>query len=213
MVNNSQLKQLFTPILSEVGDVWTRDIFRDVFSNHANELATPQDYVNHSLYFEAKTFLHGLLVVEDKLSMAHSLETRVPFLDNDLVNFAMACPASLKVRNLKAVERVNENDLRSKKEAANAKSNDGKLLLRDVMSGIIPKSISDGTKQGFSSPDASWFKGESIDFVTKTLSNRDSRIYNFLDFETTQELLKEHLQGVNNRRLLIWSLLNFNEIA
>ena len=48
--------------------------------------------MNHSLYFEAKTFLHGLLLVEDKLSMAHGLETRVPFLDNDLVDFAQALP-------------------------------------------------------------------------------------------------------------------------
>ena len=47
-------------------------------------------YINHSLYFEAKTFLHGLLVVEDKLSMAQSLESRVPFLDNDLVDLLMA---------------------------------------------------------------------------------------------------------------------------
>ena len=49
-------------------------------------------FVNASLYFELKTFLHGLLVVEDKLSMAHSLETRVPFLDNDLVDFAVRLP-------------------------------------------------------------------------------------------------------------------------
>ena len=52
----------------------------------------PEDYINHSLYLEAKTFLHGLLVVEDKLSMAHSLETRLPFLDNDLVDFAQRSP-------------------------------------------------------------------------------------------------------------------------
>ena len=69
-----------------------RDIFRDVFKRHAPIDAGPEDYVNHSLYFEAKTFLHGLLVVEDKLSMAHGLETRVPFLDNDLVDFAMRLP-------------------------------------------------------------------------------------------------------------------------
>jgi hypothetical protein len=56
------------------------------------------DYVNHSFYFEARTFLHGLLVVEDKLSMAHSLETRVPFLDNDLVDFAMQIPVNLKLK-------------------------------------------------------------------------------------------------------------------
>ena len=59
---------------------------------HAPELTRPEDYVNHSLYFEAKTFLHGLLVVEDKLSMAHGLETRLPFLDNDLVAFAQRAP-------------------------------------------------------------------------------------------------------------------------
>lgn len=213
LVSNSQLKKLFSPIIDDVSDVWTRDIFSSVFANHANELRTPTDFLNHSLYFEAKTFLHGLLVVEDKLSMAHGLETRVPFLDNDLVDFAMTCPASLKVRGAQAAERLNENDLRSKKEAAHSKSNDGKLLLRTVMSEIIPKSISEGTKQGFSSPDASWFKGESIDFVEKTLSNPRSGIYGFLNFETTQELLNEHLSGENNRRLLIWSLLVLDSLT
>ena len=90
----------FFPVWDEVKEVWTRDIFRDVFMSHKNELKTPEDYINHSLYFEAKTFLHGLLVVEDKLSMAHGLETRVPFLDNDLVDFAMRCPLSFKLNNL-----------------------------------------------------------------------------------------------------------------
>jgi len=77
---------MFAPVWSEVQHVWTRDIFRDVFATHDNALECPEDYINHSLYFEAKTFLHGLFVVEDKLSMAHSLETRVPFMDNDLVD-------------------------------------------------------------------------------------------------------------------------------
>jgi asparagine synthase (glutamine-hydrolysing) len=96
LVDNSQLKKLFAPIWDDVKDVWTRDIFRDVFKTHDNQLDSPEDYINHSLYFEAKTFLHGLFVVEDKLSMAHSLETRVPFMDNDLVDLAMACPVGLK---------------------------------------------------------------------------------------------------------------------
>ena len=79
LVDNRHLQKLFAPIWNDVKHVWTRDIFRDVFHNHENRLERPEDYINHSLYFEAKTFLHGLLVVEDKLSMAHSLETRVPF--------------------------------------------------------------------------------------------------------------------------------------
>ena len=55
-------------------------------------------------------FLHGLFVVEDKLSMAHSLESRVPFMDNDLVDFAMRVPVSLKLRDLTEVVRLNENE-------------------------------------------------------------------------------------------------------
>ena len=101
LIDNRDIKKVFQPIWPEVKHVWTRDIFRDVFSNHNNELETPEDYINHSLYFECKTFLQGLLLVEDKLSMAHSLETRVPFLDNDLVDFAMNCPINLKLNNLK----------------------------------------------------------------------------------------------------------------
>ena len=89
LIPNSAIQKVFSPIWDEVKDIWTRDIFRDVFLHHKNELKTPEDYINHSLYFEAKTFLHGLLVVEDKLSMAHSMETRVPFMDNDLVDFAV----------------------------------------------------------------------------------------------------------------------------
>ncbi len=62
-----------------------------------NDLKKPEDFINHSLYLESKTFLHGLLVVEDKLSMSHGLETRIPFLDNDLVDFALQCPVKLKI--------------------------------------------------------------------------------------------------------------------
>ena len=105
LVNNRDLKKMFSPVWHDVQDVMTRDIFRDVFAAHDNDLRRPEDYINHSLYLEAKTFLHGLLVVEDKLSMAHSLESRVPFMDNDLVEFAMNCPVGLKLNNLVDVLR------------------------------------------------------------------------------------------------------------
>lgn len=204
LVNNTQLRQLFAPIWSEVEDVWTRDIFRDVFSNHANELASPQDYVNHSLYFEAKTFLHGLFVIEDKLSMANSLETRVPFMDNDLVDFAMSCPVDLKVKNLTNRPRLDENQIGNKKESYFQQTSDGKSILREVMSDIIPSSITEGQKKGFSSPDASWFRDESSDFVRKKLYNKMNP---FFDAEMLELLVEEHLTGVSNRRLLIWSLM------
>ena len=212
LIPNTLIKKVFSPIWGDVKDVSTRDIFRDVFATHANQLSCPEDYINHSLYLEAKTFLHGLLVVEDKLSMAHSLETRVPFLDNDLVDFAMRLPTSAKLRNLSDVVRINENDNTAKKQQFFQRTNDGKLALRSMMSRLLPDDITNAEKQGFSSPDASWFKGESIEYVKRALVNPRARIYEFLDHETVDGLIHEHLDGKQNRRLLIWSLLNVESL-
>lgn len=208
LVDNRHLKQMFAPVWDDVRHVWTRDIFRDVFATHDNELARPEDYINHSLYFEVKTFLHGLFVVEDKLSMAHGLESRVPFMDNDLVDFAMQCPVNLKLKNLAEVLSINENEPGSKPDKYFQKTNDGKQLLREMMSHYIPADITQAEKQGFSSPDASWFKGESIDFVRRTLLDGSARIYEVLDRLAVEPLIEQHLKGEQNRRLLIWSLLN-----
>lgn len=208
LVPNSTLRKLFSPVWDDVKDVWTRDIFRDVFLRHEHRLERPEDYINHSLCFEAKTFLHGLFLVEDKLSMAHSLESRVPFMDNDLVDFAMRCPVSLKLNNLSNVLRINENDPGDKQAKYFQKTKDGKQILRDVMSRYIPAEITSAEKQGFSAPDASWFKGESIEFVKKQIMQKDRLIFNWLDKAVVSEMVNEHLCGAQNRRLLIWSLLS-----
>jgi asparagine synthase (glutamine-hydrolysing) len=211
LVSNRDLKAMFAPVWPEVEDVWTRDIFRDVFASNANTLDRPEDYINHSLYFEAKTFLHGLFVVEDKLSMAHSLESRVPFMDNDLVDFAMQCPVGLKLNNLAEVLRINENEPGCKSGKYFQKTNDGKQILRDMMARFIPPEITQAEKQGFSSPDASWFKGESIEFVKRRLLNGNARIFDVLDRVAVAPLIEQHLKGAQNRRLLIWSLLNVEQ--
>jgi len=211
LIPNKTIREVFEPIWSHVKHVRTKDIFRDVFKKHEHNLERPENYVNHSLYFEAKTFLHGLLVVEDKLSMAHSLETRVPFLDNDLVDFAMKVPVNLKLGNLTEVVRLNENEPGPKTVRYFQKTRDGKLLLRKVMDRYIPAMITEREKQGFSAPDASWFKGESIDYVHRCLLGKHAKIYEFLDRKAIQRLIDEHLEGRENRRLLIWSLLNVEE--
>ncbi len=212
LIPNKEVKKVFAPIWSDVKHVWTRDIFRDVFSaKQGLKNLSPEDYINNSLYFEAKTFLHGLLVVEDKLSMANSMETRVPFLDNDLVDFAMKLPVKYKLRNLKEVVRMNENEPGLKRNVYYTKTKDGKLLLRNVMKRYMPQEITGAVKQGFSAPDSSWFKGDSIDFVKRILGKK-ARIYDYLDYGAVNALLSEHFEGKQNRRLLVWSLLNFEMI-
>jgi len=208
LLPDQMLPKVMAPSWPSMTTEYSRERFRNVFRQHASRLTRPADYVNHSLYFEAKTFLHGLLVVEDKLSMAHGLEVRLPFLDNDLVNFAMSLPLSCKLGRIDDVLRMNENEPRQKRDLYFEKTNDGKLLLRQAMRKYVPQSVVSAAKQGFSGPDASWFKGESMNLVRRLLMEGDAMIYDYLDPKPLRALIAEHLSGQANRRLLIWSLLN-----
>ena len=72
----------------------------------------------------------------------------------------------------------------------------------------MPKEVLGLRKQGFSSPDSSWFKGESMEFVKNILLNRNASIYKYMDKKIVSKLLDLHFQGKENKRLLIWSLLS-----
>jgi asparagine synthase (glutamine-hydrolysing) len=206
-----QIERVFRPIWPDVSHVDTRAIFAGAFATHAPTLTRPEDYINHSLYLEARTFLHGLLLVEDKLSMAHSLETRLPFLDNDLVDFAQTVPVGLKLGNLGEVVRLDENEPGWKTERFFHNARDGKLLLRKAMERHVPPDVTGREKQGFAAPDASWFRGESIDYVRRAVLADDARIYDYLDRGAVEALVGDHLAGKANRRLLIWSLLSLEQ--
>ncbi len=184
------------------------DVFRSLFCEKDSPLEGPEDYVNKSLYFEAKTFLHGLFVVEDKLSSAHGLETRVPFLDNDLVDLAQSIPPRYKLRNLDRVVRMDENEP-GKLARSYELTRDGKAILRRAMSSLIPAEIAERHKQGFTAPDASWFRGESIDYVKRLLLDKRARIYEHLQPGYVERRIGEHISGKVNHRLFIWSLLSF----
>ena len=205
LVPDEEKSALFTPsVFQRTSDHPSFEVFRSVF-RRSDAPETPADIVNASLYFELKTFLHGLLLVEDKVSMAHGLETRAPFLDNDLVDFALRVPTAFKLTNIeRAAEMVDEDEI----GRYQLKTNDGKRILRKSMTGIIPPDITGRVKQGFSAPDASWFRGESIDYVNKLLRNPSARLYEFLQPDYVGRRLAEHSSGKMNNRLLIWSFLS-----
>lgn len=205
-------QQAFSPIWNNVSHFSPFDTFKDVFKGVSlGPKLTPETLVNHSLYFEAKTFLHGLLVIEDKLSMAHSLETRVPFLDNDLVDFALKLPTSVKLGCLDKVVSAG-----AKQEDISRylqKSRDGKLILRDMMKKFLPTDVVEKVKQGFSAPDATWFQGESMEYVKKVVFHDQAHIYKYLDKQYVQSKVSEHLGGQINHRLMIWSLLSLEQFC
>ncbi|HJU43888.1 MAG TPA: asparagine synthase (glutamine-hydrolyzing) [Vicinamibacterales bacterium] len=210
LVPNTIIHRLFQPdIWSSIKELQTIDVMRSVINGTDGPLNRPEDYVNRSMYFECKTFLHGLLLVEDKLSMAHGLETRVPFLDNDIVDFAMRVPVRAKLRQLDEATRLDENIVGPKNDLYFNRTSDGKIVLRRMLEQLLPIQYVEGAKQGFSAPDASWFRGESIQYVQRLILDPQARLYEFLRPDTVSQLVGEHLRGGTNRRLLIWSLLSF----
>jgi asparagine synthase (glutamine-hydrolysing) len=120
-------------------------------------------------------------------------------------------PAHFKLGNLAEVVRMNENEPGKKAERYYQRTRDGKLVLRKVMQRYVPVDVTEREKQGFSAPDASWFRGDSIEYVRRTLLDADARIYAYLDRGSVRSLINEHLEGRTNRRLLIWSLLSVEE--
>lgn len=213
LLTESEFSDLTEPVRAHAGGFSAWETFRSVFSGNFGRPRTPEDFVNCSLYFEAKTFLHGLLVIEDKLSMAHGLEMRVPFLDNDLVDFAMRVPVAQKLGNLQNIVRLNENEPGRKTRKYFERTRDGKLLLRKAMEQHVPVEVSASAKRGFSAPDESWFRGESIDYVREVLLSKNAWIWSVLDQRTGRKLVEEHLDGRENRRLLVWSLLSLEHWA
>lgn len=202
--------ELFTPnVLANVDLKEPRRIFERVFTfNRKLKYDTPEEHIQNSLYFEIKTFLHGLLLVGDKLAMANGLEERFPFLDNDLVNFAQKIPVRYKLGNLdKEIRRMDENTLQKKK--AYREFDDGKNVLRQAMKEFIPNSIIDRRKQGFSAPDESWYRGENAEYVKELLLNHKTASLEFINKRYIEKIVNEHINQRMNHRLLIWSFMNF----
>ena len=210
LVSDNDRDQLFTTeVMGQIDLNSPRKVFENVFLfNKDMKYDTPAEHIQNSLYFEIKTFLPGLFMVGDKLSMANGLEERFPFMDNDLVNFAQKVPVRHKLGNLQAeINRIDEN-VRNKKNRYTEYS-DGKMVLRDAMSEFIPDQIVNRKKQGFSAPDESWYRGENANYVKELLLHKKAVSSEFINPSFMKRVINEHMEGKRNNRLLIWSFMNF----
>jgi asparagine synthase (glutamine-hydrolysing) len=140
--------------------------------------------LHRALAFDAHTFLQGLLQVEDKLTMAHGLESRVPFLDNDLLDLLLRMPSELK-----AVRGV------------------AKKILKQAMTALLPAEALGRRKQGFTPPEQSWFRGPNRPFLHRILLGPESRLPLYCRPEVVRQILEEFETKQRNHRQLIWSLL------
>jgi len=215
LVPDTEKEILFTKEVFDSIDVdEPRRVFERVFTfNNKLKYDTPEEHINNSLYFEIKTFLPGLFLVGDKLAMANGLEERFPFMDNDLVDFAMKVPVKHKLGNLKEeLELIDENltgNLKKPLTESYKEFDDGKNVLRKAMAEFIPDKIINRKKQGFSAPDESWYRGENAAYVKELLLNDSTVSTKYISKEYIHKIVQEHIEEGINHRLLIWSFMNF----
>ncbi|MCK4908558.1 MAG: asparagine synthase (glutamine-hydrolyzing), partial [Planctomycetes bacterium] len=170
----------------------------DKFKSISDQTVSLKQPMKKAMYFEAKTFLHGLLVLEDKLSMAHSLESRVPLLDNELIDFMMAMPTKYLV-----------NHDWAEKHWAGDENMAGKYIFKKSLTEVLPESIINKRKQGFSAPEQSWYKRQLTEYVEDILLDKLTLGRGYFQPKTIRKIVKEHMEDKVNHRLLIWSLLCF----
>ena len=210
LIDDEDKEKLFTKEIYDQLDAETpRRVFERVFTfNERLKYDTPEQHIQNSLFFEIKTFLPGLFLVGDKLSMANGLEERFPFMDNDLVDFAQKIPVRHKLGNLQALKKMDENVFGGKRKAYQ-EFDDGKNVLRKAMADFLPKSILDRKKQGFSAPDESWYRGENAKYIKELLLQKGTVSTEFINRDYIEKTVHEHIEKRINHRLLIWSFMNF----
>ena len=178
-------KLLMPNVCQQLNGYTSRDVFNTVLSG-----CKAGHPLHKALCFDMKTFLHGLLVVEDRLSMAHSLESRVPFLDNALVDYCLSLPAE------------------SKLQVVNGKPV-AKWILKEAMKGLLPDEVIYRRKQGFTPPEASWMRTHNRAFIEGTLLSEKTLERGWFEPIVLKSILNEHFENRANHRFLIWSLLCF----
>jgi asparagine synthase (glutamine-hydrolysing) len=182
--------------------VFNRTMQRDLLSGETKERAGTLDpyrdmrryfesvdadaTLNRMLYADTKTYLHELLMKQDQMSMAASIESRVPFLDHKLVEFTVRLPTRLKLRRGWTT----------------------KYVLRRAMQGVLPAPILARRKMGFPVPVGKWFRGEYKHVVEDYVLSPRAQERGIFDAAYVRALVARHDAGENHAERL-WALVNF----
>jgi asparagine synthase (glutamine-hydrolysing) len=147
--------------------------------------ASSGDLLHRLLYTDIKTYLVELLMKQDQMSMAASIESRVPFLDHELVEFTASIPAQYDTRGLA-----------------------GKFILKSAVEDVLPRDIVYRQKMGFPTPWAFWLAGPQLDDLERLLLEPRTRERGYFKSDVVQRFFAEHRAGRRDHGNRIWRLLN-----
>ena len=149
------------------------------------ETGETRSLLNRMLYADTKTYLHELLMKQDQMSMAASIESRVPFLDHKLVEFTARLPQHLKLRRGWTT----------------------KYILRQSMKDVLPAPILSRKKMGFPVPVGAWFRGAYRGILDEYVLGERAAARNLFEPDYVRDLVARHVAGENHTERL-WSLVN-----
>lgn len=153
-----------------------------------DELAPDTDFLNRMIYLELKIRLPELLLMRvDKITMANSIESRVPFLDHRLVELAMQIPMDMKIKN-----------------------GVSKYILKEAVRGIIPDEVINRKKQGFAAPVAEWLNTALKSELPNLLWNSKIWDANILNKAEAEKLVSAHQAGRGDLSFRIWNLITLS---
>jgi len=138
------------------------------------------------LYADIKTYLHELLMKQDQMSMATSIESRVPFLDHKLVEFTCSLPEHLKLRG-----------------------GTTKYILREAMKDVLPQEILSRSKMGFPVPIGTWFRGPYRSIIDEYVLGERASSRGVFNATVVRDLVNRHQSGTENHDERLWALVNF----
>jgi len=154
-------------------------------AGYFNALNGSSTLLDRLLYADIKTYLVELLMKQDQMSMATSIESRVPFLDHKLVEFAAALPDEWKLQGFTT-----------------------KRILREAMKGLLPDSILNRPKMGFPVPFSAWTRGAWNSVARDILLDRRARQRGIVEPHAVDQLLRAHVAGTTDAGDRLWSLIN-----
>ncbi len=183
-LNSNYKEKLYSPVflndLKNSKTILERYPFSEYFKT-----AQYMDDINKELYLDLKTYLSDdILVKVDRMSMAVSLETRVPLLDHKLVEFAFQIPGNYKLKGLTT-----------------------KWIFKKTMERLLPRENIYRSKEGFSIPIKNWLRNELKDFLFDYLNEK--KLSEFFNFSFIKKMIDEHLSGKENHSHRLWALLVF----
>jgi len=150
------------------------------------EARPESDFAARMSYLELKLRLPELLLMRvDKMTMATSVEARVPFLDHHLVEYAMGLPVDLKIEG-----------------------KSGKHILKRALESVLPHDVLYSQKRGFGAPIREWFRGQDSRMLEGLIMNSSMRRRGLFDYGFIRQLLDEHARGKRDWSFHLWALLN-----